>query len=65
MQFQKYKNSFFAVSKMAKNKFFHKKMLKTNKKAIFGLFSGAKIDFLPFMKMQIMCFSTFEIALFF
>ena len=26
--------------------------------------SGAKIDFLPFLKMQIMCFCTFEIALF-
>ena len=29
------------------------------------LFSGAKIDFLPFLKMQIMFFCTFEIALFF
>ena len=30
----------------------------------FKLFSGAKIDFLPFLKMQIMCFCTFEITLF-
>ena len=28
------------------------------------LFSGAKIDFLPFLKWQKMCFCTFEIALF-
>ena len=31
----------------------------------FKLFSGAKIDFLPFLKMQIMLFCTYEIALFF
>ena len=49
---------------MAKNPFLHQKMFKTIKHAIFGLFSGAKIDFLPFLKMQIMCFCTFEIALF-
>ena len=40
------------------------KSLKTTKNAIFGLFSGAKIDFSPFMKIQIMCFCSFEIALF-
>ena len=30
----------------------------------FKLFPGAKIDYLPFFKMQIMCFCTFEIAIF-
>ena len=37
------------------------------KKRIFGCykhFSGAKIDFLPFLKWQKMCFCTFKIALF-
>ena len=29
-----------------------KKKFKTTKNAVFGLFSGAKIDFLPFLKMQ-------------
>ena len=37
---------------------------KSLKLPIFGLFSGAKIDFLPFLKMQKMCFCNFEIALF-
>ena len=37
---------------------------KITKNAIFGLFSGAKIDFLPFLKMQILSFCTFEIAVF-
>ena len=31
---------------------------------ILKLFSSAKIDFLPFLKMQIMLFCTFEIAFF-
>ena len=54
----------------------HQKKFKITKNAIFGLkknrifgsfklFSGAKIDFLPFLKMQIILFCTFEIALFF
>ena len=42
-----------------------RKKFKTTKNENFGLFSGAKIDFLPCLKMQIMCFCTFEIALFF
>ena len=40
---------------------------KNSENCIFGsfkLFSYAKIDFLPFLKMQIMFFCTFEIALF-
>ena len=37
--------------------------VKTTKNAIFGLFSGAKIDFLPFLKLRKMCFLSFEIAL--
>ena len=47
-----------------KSIFAQQKKFKTTKNAIFGLFSGAKIDFLPFLKVQIMCFCTFEIALF-
>ena len=53
-----------AISKVQKPIFCSRKKFKTTKNAIFGLFSGAKIDFLPFLKMQIMCFCTFEIALF-
>jgi len=53
------------ISKAQKFIFCTRKKFKTNKNAIFGLFSSAKIDFLPFLKMQIMCFCTFEIALFF
>ena len=45
MQFQKNKKTFFAISKMAKNQFLHIKKPLTTKNAIFGLFSGAKIDF--------------------
>ena len=65
MQFQKYKNSFLTFQKWHKINFCTRKKFKTTKNAIFGLFSGAKIDFLPFLKMQIMLFCTFEIALFF
>ena len=65
-----------AISKVQKKHYLHfqkwpkinfctRKKFKTTKNAIFGLFSGAKIDFLPFLKMQIMFFCTFEIALFF
>ena len=54
----------FVVSKMAKNQFLLKKKFKTTKNTFFGLFSGAKIDFLSFLKIQIMCFCTFEIAVF-
>ena len=55
-----------AISKMAKKSIFaQEKSLKLTKNAIFGLFSSANIDFLPFLKMKIMCFCNFEIALFF
>ena len=64
VQFQKYKHTFFAISKMGKIYFCTRKKFKTTKNTICGLFSGAKMDFLPFLKMQIMCFCTFEIALF-
>ena len=47
---------------MAKYQFLHK--FETTKNAIFGLFSGAKTDFLQLLKLQKMCFCTFEIALF-
>ena len=50
--------------KWQKISFCTRKNFKTTKNAIFRLFSGAKIDFLPFLKMQIMCCCTFEIALF-
>ena len=67
MQFQKYKEALlFAFSKMAKKAIFGPG--KSPKNCIFGsfkLFSGAKIDLMPFLKLQKMCFCTFEIALFF
>ena len=50
VQFQKYKNTFFAISKMAKNQFLHQKKVENYQKCNFQLFSGAKIDFLPFLK---------------
>ena len=50
--------------KWQKINFCSRKKFKTNKNAIFRLFSGAKIDFLPFLKRLIMCFCTFVIALF-
>ena len=64
-----------AISKVKKPHYLHfqkrqkinfctRKNFKTTKNAILGLFSDTKIDFLPFLKMQIMCFCTFEIALF-
>ena len=67
----------FAISIMAKNPFLPQKKVKNYQKSwfffqsencnfgSFELFSGAKIDFLPFFKRQIMFFCTFEIALFF
>ena len=75
VQFQKCKKALFAFSKMAKNQFLQpEKSLKLpkilffpSKNCIFGnfkLFSGAKIDFMPFLRMQLMLFCTFEIALF-
>ena len=48
MQFQKYKNTLFAFSKMEKIHFCTRKKIKTTKNAIFGLFSGEKIDFSQF-----------------
>ena len=59
------KNHYLDFKKWQKINFCTRKKFKTTKNTIFGLFSGAKIDFLPFLKMQIMCFCTFEIALFF
>ena len=65
VQFQKYKNTLFAFSKMVKNKFLHqKKVQKLHFWYSFKLFSGTKMCFLPFLKMQIMFICTFEIALF-
>ena len=52
LQFQKCKKTLFAISKMAKINFCTRKQFKTTKNAIFGLFSGTKIDF----------FAIFEIA---
>ena len=63
--FKSTKTHFLLSQKWQKNNFCTRKNFKTIKNAIFGLYSGAKIDFLPFLKMQIMLFCTFEIALFF
>ena len=62
--FKNGKKSIFAPEKSLK---LPKILFFQSKNCIFGnfkLFSGAKIDFLPFLKMQIMFFYTFEIALF-
>ena len=40
------------------------KKFKTTKNAILDFFLVQKLIFLPFLKLQIMCFCTFEIALF-
>ena len=58
------KKRYLHFQKWQKINFGTRKKFKTTKNAIFGLFSGAKIDFLPFLIMHIMCFCTFEIALF-
>ena len=55
---------FLQFQKWQKINFCTRKKFKTTKNAIFGLFSRAKIDFLPFLKMQKMFFCAFEIALF-
>ena len=65
MPFQKYKNTLITFINMAKKISFCTR--KRSENCIFGsfkTFSGAKIDFLPFLKMQIMCICTFEMALF-
>ena len=49
---------------MVKNQFFAQEKSLKLPKMQFSDFSGAKIDFLPFLKMQIMFFCAFEIALF-
>ena len=59
------KTHFLLFQKWQKINFCARKKFKTTKNAILNFFSGAKIDFLPFLKMQIMCFCTFDIALFF
>ena len=53
--FQKWQKINFCTRKKSENCIFGR----------FKLFSSAKIDLLPFLKMQIMCFCTFEIVLFF
>ena len=58
------KHIFLQFQKWQKINFCTRKKFKTTKNAIFGLFSSVKIDFLPFLKMQIMCFCAFEIAFF-
>ena len=44
------KTHFLPFQKWQKINFCTRKKFKTTKNAIFGLFSGAKIDFLPFLK---------------
>ena len=63
--FKNGKESIFAPEKSLN---YQKCNFLTKKNRIFGsfkLFSGAKIDFLPFLKLQKMCFCTFESTLFF
>jgi len=51
VQIQKSKKNIICYFKNGKkNQFLHKKKFKNTKNAIFGLFSGAKLDFLPFLK---------------
>ena len=54
----------FCYFKMAKIQFLHQKKVKNCIFGSFKLFSGAKNDFLLFLKMQNMCSCTCEIALF-
>ena len=61
---QKHIIIYLLFQKWHKINFCTRKKFETTKNAISRLFSGAKIDFLPFLKLQIMCFCTFEIALF-
>ena len=56
--FKSTKTHFLLFQKWQKINFCTRKKFKTTKNAIFGLFSGAKIYFLPFLKRQIMCFCT-------
>ena len=63
--FKSAKKHYLHLQKWQKSNFCTRKKFKITKNAIFGLFCGAKIDFFwPFLKMQIMCFCTFGIALF-
>ena len=55
LHFQKWQKINFCTRKKCENWIF----------GSFKLFSGTKMDFLPFSKMQIMFFCTFEIAFFF
>ena len=54
LHFQKWHKINFSTRKKSENGIFDS----------FKLFSCAKNDFLPFLKMQIICFCTFEITLF-
>ena len=47
----KVQNSIICIFKNGKNQFCTRKKFKPTKNAIFGLISGAKIDFLPFLKL--------------
>ena len=58
------KHIFYYFKNGKKSIFCTRKKFKTSKNAIFGIFSGAKIDFLRFLKWQKMCSCTFKIALF-
>ena len=64
MQFQKCKKHYFHFQKRQKINFPQEKKFKTTKNAIFGHFSEAKIHFLPFLKMQIMCFLLLKLHFF-
>ena len=62
--FKSTKTHFLPFQKWQKINFCTRKKFKTTKNAIFGFCPDAKIDFLPFLKMQLMLLCTFEIALF-
>ena len=60
---QKHIIIYLLFQKWHKINFCTRKKFKITKNAIFGLFPGVKIDFLPFLKMQIICFCTFFLIL--
>ena len=61
----KVQKSIICIFKNGKKSIFaQEKSLKLPKNTIFGLFSGAKIDFWPFLKMQIMFFSLLKLHFF-
>ena len=66
VQFQKHKNTLYLhFQKWQKINFCNRKKTEIFIFVSFKLYSSVKIDFLPFLNLQKMCFCTFDIALFF